>query len=58
MEELLDDIIEYHFKNQEHIFVQELIKKDKKFAEAVYFELQMQMYLNDCDEQETITLED
>ena len=53
-EELMDDIINYHYAGNEHLFVQDLIKSDKKYAEGVYFELQMQMYLNENKEEDSL----
>ena len=47
MEELVDDIITYHFKHLEHKLAEEIIKKDKRFAEALYLELQMQLMFSD-----------
>lgn len=52
MNELINDIINHHYIGREHLLAEDLIKENKKFAEALYFELQMQIYLKDCDEQE------
>lgn len=53
-DDLIEDIVEYHYKNLEHLFVQSLIEQDKKFAEKVYFELQMQLYLSDTDNENSL----
>lgn len=45
--ELIDDIVDYHFKNREHIFAEMLIKKNLKFAEALKLELDMQLMFED-----------
>jgi hypothetical protein len=50
MEELIDEIISYHFKHLEHKLAEGIIKKDKKFAEALYLELQMQLMFSDDQE--------
>lgn len=46
-EELIEDIVDYHFKHKEHIFAEALIKKNVKFAEALKLELDMQLMFED-----------
>lgn len=59
MEDLIEDLVKFHYTGKEHLLAQDIIKQNKKFAEALYFELQMQLYLNEVDEEtETMILED
>lgn len=45
--ELIDDIVNHHYVGAEHFLAEDLIKEDKKFAELLHFELQMQLMFDD-----------
>jgi len=52
MKNLINDIVKYHFSNREYLFAEALIKEDRAFAEALAFELEMQLMFNDRHETE------
>lgn len=54
MRDLVSDIVEYHFKNQEYLLAQFIIEQDKDFAESLYFELQMQLMFDDKKDNECL----
>ena len=47
---IVQDIIEYHFKNKEYIFAEHLIRYDKQFAIDLKNELEMQLMYLKLDE--------
>lgn len=58
LKEIVDDIVNYHFSNQEHILADLLIKENSRFAEALCFELEMQMQFKNHAEQQEMDLEE